>query len=857
MTDPVALPIEAVLPQVVAALHHHSSVVLQAPPGAGKTTRVPLALLTAPFLQGQKIIMLEPRRLAAVNAARWMAAQLKEEVGQTVGYSIRFERQVSAATRIEVVTEGILARRLQTDQALAGVVVVIFDEFHERSLNTDLALALCRDVQLGLREELKILVMSATLDGGPVATLLGEAPVVSSAGRSYPVEIRYLGEEGEADIARATARGIELALRETSGDILAFLPGAGEIRRCLKLLQEGGGAASVLISPLYGDLPFAAQQQAILPAGRRKVVLATNIAETSLTIEGVRVVVDSGWSRQALFDPASGLNRLATVRVSAASAEQRTGRAGRLGPGVCYRLWSVYTQRSLVPFTAPEIRNSDLTPLALELAQWGISDANSLSWLDPPPVAALAEGRRLLTRLGALDPQGKITPQGRAMAALPIHPRLSHLLLLAQRLGTGAIGCDLAALLAERDIFRSAAGSAKPQLSDSDLLDRLEALACWRRGGADGQGQGQVDPAACRAVDKVAGYWRHHLGGNDRQGGANAELIGRLLAAAYPDRIGQQREPASARYLLANGRGASLSPRCSVRDAPYLVAASVEGGERSEGVIHLASALSLASLRTEFAAQLEWRRLVRWDSREGRVVAKEEERFGALVLAVRQVKPSAQELVTALVSGLTAPDGPGLTPLNWSLAALQLQARVQFLARTFPEETWPDFSSRQLLATLGDWLGPSLAGINSLSSLAAVDLVAPLKGMLSWEQQRKLEELAPTHVTVPSGSRLALSYSADEPPHLAVKLQEMFGLADTPKVARGRVVVVLHLLSPARQPIQVTRDLKGFWNGAYLEVKKELKGRYPKHPWPEDPWSAVATKGTKKSEARKTGERKG
>ena len=475
-----SLPIDAALPALSKALADRNAAVLVAPPGAGKTTRVPLALLADSYFNNQKILMLEPRRLAATNAARWMSSLVGDEVGETVGYNIRFERKVSAVTRIEVVTEGILSRRLQSDPSLTGVGVVIFDEFHERSLHSDLALALCRDAQQGLREDLKIVVMSATLDAAPIASLLGNAPLITSAGRTFPVDLRYLHREVEGRLPETVAAAVHRALNETEGDILVFLPGAGEIRRCQRLLENLDDGQSPLICPLYGDLPFAAQEKAIMPAGQRKVVLATNIAETSLTIEGVRVVIDGGWSRRQMYDPASGLNRLVTVRVSAASAEQRTGRAGRLGPGVCYRLWTGHTQRTLVPSAPPEICSADLTSLALDLAQWGTGDAETLSWLDPPPHAALTEGRRLLMTLGALDQHGRITKAGREMAALPLHPRLAHLLLAACRNGYGAPACDLAALLSERDIFRGDRSTVK-YLSDSDMLDRLVALADWRK----------------------------------------------------------------------------------------------------------------------------------------------------------------------------------------------------------------------------------------------------------------------------------------------------------------------------------------------------------------------------------------
>jgi len=819
-------PISEILPELLAVLERGNVAVLQAPPGAGKTTRVPLALLNAPFLKNGRIIMLEPRRLAAVNAARYMASCLGEEVGQRVGYSIRFERKVSRATRIEVVTEGILARRLQSDPLLEGVAAVIFDEFHERSLTCDLSLALCRDVQQGLREELRILVMSATLDAAPVAALLGGAPLISSPGRRYPVEVSYLKSEPSGRLPELACVAVLGALSQTSGDVLVFLPGAGEIRRCERLLSEKVGP-EIMIAVLYGDLPFAAQEQAILPAGRRKVVLATNIAETSLTIEGVRVVVDTGFSRQLRFDPSTGMNRLETLRISAASAVQRAGRAGRVAPGVCFRLWSEHTQATLLPFTPPEIRVSDLTPLALDLALWGVADPASLSFLDAPPAAHLAEGRALLTRLGALDARGAITGLGKKMSALPMHPRLAAMLIAAASLGAGGLACTLAAILSERDILPRGRGS----LSDSDILDRVEALDERR------------DPVGCRTVERLASYFRQALGASEGAGRRDAALVGELLMKAYPDRVAKERTPGSGRYLMANGSGARLSTRSNVRAQPFIVAVDVEGGA-AEGEIHMASAVTLEAVRGGCSAAITRGKNVFWDDREGRAVARDEERLGAILLSERSATPTKEEISLALVQGILS--GPGIAGLNWSDDAQQFRNRVNFLARVVPEEDLPDLSDQALAASLESWLVPHLSGVRTLAQLARVDLLAPLKGMLTWREQKLVDDGAPTHLKVPSGSRVQLGYPADGVPFLAVKLQEMFGLAETPKVAFGRVPVLIHLLSPARRPIQVTADLKSFWNGAYREVCKELKGRYPRHPWPDDPWEAQATRQVKK-----------
>lgn len=837
------LPIDDILPRIVATLHDSSSLVVMAPPGAGKTTRVPLAFLNTPFPGNLRIVMLEPRRLAAANAARWMAASLGEEVGRTVGYTIRFDRRVSSETRIEVVTEGVLTRRLQSDPFLEGVRMVIFDEFHERSLHADTALALCLDVQKGLRDDLKIIVMSATLDCSPVAGLLGGVPVIVAEGKSFPVDVRYLPAAEEGDSALVAARFLKKAIAETVGDILVFLPGGGEIRRCRKLLDEEGWAKHLLVCPLYGDLPFAEQERAIMPGDRRKVVLATNIAETSLTIEGVRTVIDTGWSRQLRYEPATGLNRLVTVRLSAASAAQRAGRAGRLGPGICYRLWTDHVQRSLVPFTPPEILTTELSSLALDLALWGVAEASSLRWLDPPPVPALNEGQRLLTRLGALDAGGGLTSYGKAMASLPVHPRLARMLLFARDRGYGPLACDLAALLGERDIIRGAMPVQKKVATDSDLVDRVEALMFWRANQRrDDRGDG-IDPAACRIVERMATHLRRLMGVKSVQVPLTAGIVGLLLAHAYPDRIARQREPGSDRYLLESGQGCQLSPRTSLHDRQFLVAVQMEGSGQADGLIHLASAVSPDMLRTEFADAVIWQRVVEWDRQQGRVTAREEERYGSLVLNSRPVSPTKDEIRGEVIRGVIR--GPGLAAFNWTRESEQFRARVGFIARCLPGEEWPDLSDAVLLATLDQWLGPALTGLRSLSDLGAVDLLQSLKALLSWQQARRLDEGAPTHLVVPSGSRIALHYPAEGPPVLAVKLQELFGLAETPTVAWGRMPVVLHLLSPARRPVQVTQDLKGFWNSVYPEVKKELKGRYPKHPWPDDPWRAVPTRKTK------------
>jgi len=830
------LPIEDILPALRTQLATNSAVVLQAPPGAGKTTMVPLALLHEPWLKDKNIVMLEPRRLAARAAAGRMAQLRNERVGETVGYRIRFESRISKSTRIEVLTEGILTRRLQNDPALDGVGLVIFDEFHERHLHADLALALCVDSQRGLRDDLKILVMSATLDGDAVSRLLNGAPIVTSEGRSYPVDIRYLPRDPEGRLPVTAAAAVQRALEDETGDILAFLPGAGEIRRTQELL-EGGVGGRVDVLPLYGDLPWEQQQQAITSAdNRRRVVLATPIAETSLTIEGVRIIVDSGFVRVPQFDPPSGLTRLVTQRISRASAEQRTGRAGRTAPGVCYRLWSETTQRGLIAQAIPEIRNADLAPLALELAAWGVKDVTSLAWLDPPPLPALAQARELLVELDAIDQTGRITDTGRSMAQLPLHPRLAHMLRSAEAQQLGTLACDIAALLSERDLFK---GEAR---RSCDITERIEVLQAYRRGGRKAAQASGADPAACQRVEQAARQWRRLIGAReDEVLIATAVDAGLLLAQAYPDRIAMQRSANEPRYLLANGRGARLPEWELHLRQPFLVAAYTDAaaGSAAEGKIFLAAALRLEDLESTFARHIRRDEEVHWDEDQEVVVARRVERLGALVLhesAIRSADP--EKLLAAMLEGVRR---LGIDVLPWSDEARSLQARMLCMRVWFPEEGWPDVSDTTLNEQLADWLGPYLGGMTRRAHLARLDLPGILKGLLEWRQVQQLDADAPTHIEVPSGSRLKLEYRPGESPVLSVKLQEMFGLADTPRIARGRIPVTLQLLSPARRPIQVTQDLKGFWERTYAEVKKELKGRYPKHPWPDDPWSAVPT----------------
>jgi ATP-dependent helicase HrpB len=822
------LPIESALPELKAALAADGAAVLPAPPGAGKTTRVPLALLDEPWLAGRRILMLEPRRLAARAAARYMARLLGEDVGGTVGYRVRMETRVGPTTRIEVVTEGVLTRMLQSDPALEGVGIVIFDEFHERSLHADLGLALTLQSRAVLREDLRVLVMSATLDGAPVAALLGDAPVVASRGRGFPVDVRYLPQRLEGWIEPAVARTVRQAVESSEGDVLVFLPGAAEIHRVEEMLREPDLPPGVRVMPLYGNLPQQAQDEAIAPSppGRRKVVLATSIAETSLTIEGVRVVVDSGLMRVPRFAPRTGMTRLETVTVSRASAEQRCGRAGRVAPGVCWRMWPEHAHAGLVPHGTPEILDADLAPLALELAAWGVSDPAELAWLDPPPAAAFAQARELLAGLGALDAAGAITPHGRAMAELPLHPRLAHMLLRGRELGFGGVACDLAALLGERDVFRRADGPA-----DADLRLRLEAL---RDLAGNRRVRGAADIGALRRVQAESREWRRRL--SVRGGDEDPSAAGLLLALAYPDRIGQRRPGKPGRYLLRNGRGASVAESDPLATSAWIVAPELDGQGR-ESRVYLAAPVEQDEIERHFADQIEREETVAWDAAAKAVRPRRRERLGALVLREAAVSNADPDLVTAaLLDGIAA---EGIGALGWSKGAAQLRERITFLHRHDP--AWPDVSDAALAASLAEWLGPYVYGMTRLDEVQRIDLHEVLLGMLGWERRTAVDEMAPSHVEVPSGSRIPIDYADPEAPVLAARLQELFGMTETPRIAGGRVPLTIHLLSPAHRPVQVTRDLASFWKTGYFDVKKDLKGRYPKHYWPDDPLQAQAT----------------
>ncbi len=830
------LPIEEAIPALRERLATGRSLLLTAQPGAGKTTRVPLALLGEPWLAGQKLIMLEPRRLAARAAATYMAATLGEPVGRTVGYRIRHDSKVSGATRIEVVTEGILTRLLQQDPSLAGYGLVIFDEFHERSLQADLGLAFARESQRLFREDLRLLVMSATLDCAAVTGLLQDAATISCEGRLFPVTTQYLDRPIEGHVEPAVVRSIRMALAQESGSLLVFLPGMAEIRRVERQLHEARLGPDVIIAPLHGELPQAEQEQAIRPApqGHRKIVLATSIAETSLTIEGVRVVIDAGLMRVPRFDPRTGLTRLDTIRVTHDAADQRRGRAGRLEPGTCYRLWTHAEHQALLPRRPPEILEADLAPLALDLAEWGVLDATELSWLDPPPAGALAQARDLLRQLGALDSRGALTTHGRRLAHVTVHPRLAHMMVAAVPLGWGSWACDLAALLSERDILQGG-----PGWRNADLRLRMEAL----RGQKEHLAGATINRAVCERVRRAAEQWRRQLELH-APSGDGVDHIGLLLALAYPDRVAQRIAGSEGRYRLANGRGASFQGHQNLSQEDYLVVAQLDGtGDWAR--ILAAAPLRLRDLERDCAEQIVAVDVLEWDDRSESVRARRQRRWGQLILDDRAThEPDQAQVTAALLTGLRR---AGLAALPWTKEQQQWRARVALLHRIDP--TWPDLSDEALTNTLEQWLGPFVTGLTSLAQLRRLDVQAPLDSLLTWQQRQELPRLAPTHLAVPSGSHVRLDYEQGDSPVLAVRLQEMFGCQETPRIAGGKVPLTVHLLSPAGRPVQVTKDLASFWRSAYQEVKKELRGRYPRHHWPDDPLSAQPTNRTKRHRA--------
>jgi ATP-dependent helicase HrpB len=817
------LPIDAVLDELARTLAGHNAAVLVAPPGAGKTTRVPLALLDAPWLKGRKIIVLEPRRIAARASAERMAKTLGERAGETVGYRVRFGSKVSRATRIEVVTEGIFSRQILDDPELSGVAAVLFDEFHERSLDADLGLALARDAQIGLREDLRILVMSATLDGARVAKLLGDAPVISSEGRAFPVETRYLGKKADAQLERQMAEAIAMALRADPGSVLAFLPGAAEIRRTQTFLGERIHDAGIEIVPLFGALDAAVQDRAIAPApkGHRKVVLATSIAETSLTIEGVRIVVDSGMARVPRYEPDIGLTRLETVRASRAAVDQRRGRAGRTEPGVCYRLWDEPQTASLAAYTQPEILSADLSSLVLDLAQWGVSDPAALAFLDSPPAPALKEARSLLRELGALDGDGRITAEGKSLRALALPPRLARMIVDSHRLGAGEAAAEIAAVLTERGL-------------GGDSVDLDFRLDQFRRDRSQ----------RASSARSLAQRWASQVAATEGPPTEDASpSTGLMLAFAFPDRVARNRGNGS--FVLANGRGAAVDQTSALARAPYIAVAELTG-TAAQGRILLAAPITQAEIELHFADQIETADETSFDRGAMALRARRRKTLHAITLseAPLALQPAA-ETALVLAAGLIA---AGLDKLPWSKPAKQWRDRVMFLRKAEAEtepHCWPDLSDDALAAQREGWLVPVLYDKISLKELSSGDLSDALMTLLPWELRARLEREAPTHFEAPTGTQLAIDYEAEQGPTIAVRLQELFGLNTHPSIAKGAVPLVLELLSPAHRPVQVTRDLPGFWRGSYAAVRSDLRGRYPRHPWPEDPASAMPTRRVK------------
>lgn len=818
----IDLPVKAIIPQVCEFFKAQNTLIVSAPPGAGKSTLLPLALYKEPWLEGKKVLMLEPRRLAAKTIASRMASLLGEHIGQTVGYRIRFESNVTNVTKIEVVTEGILTRMIHSDNALEDVGLVIFDEFHERSIHADISMALCREAQHVLRPDLRILVMSATLNM-PLLSQTLQAPIVESQGKQYPVNIIYTGEQHEIMLPEMTAKTVMRAARENEGDVLVFLPGQAEIKKCEAILRKE--LPSFKVHPLYGQLPPSKQQSAIMPdrQGRRKVVLATSIAETSLTIEGISIVVDSGFGRVSRFDPKSGLSRLETVQISRDSANQRAGRAGRLGPGVCYRMWSKATQERLAEHRTPEILEADLAALVLDMAEWGITDVGQMTWLTPPPKGALAHAVETLNQLNALE-NGRITPHGKKIHALPCHPRIAHMLIKADESHNLPLATDIAALLEERDPMSKDTGI--------DLNIRIEALRRFRANDGSGGRMGRIE--------KVAASYRKLFDLAADDGPIDPYETGVLLAHAYPERIAYARPGNNAQFQLANGKYAMVGHRDDLAHEPWLAIAHVDARE-GLGKIFLASPLNPKDL----APLVKQQDVITWDTRKGGLIASRELRIGSIVLQSKPLpSPDESHLATAISNAIKT-EGETLLPFNEEFE--QWQFRVLSLRKWRPQEHWPDVSTPTLLLTNEEWLGPYLSQIRKPEDLKKLNLKAILHYHLDGDMQAALDRLAPEKIAVPSGSLIKLQYQQNgAAPILAVRLQEVFGLADTPTVNEGKTSVLLHLLSPGYKPVQVTTDLRSFWDNTYFEVRKELKRRYPKHAWPDDPWQEKAIKGVKR-----------
>jgi ATP-dependent helicase HrpB len=819
------LPVAEIINQVKNHLTNHNTLIVNAPPGAGKSTLLPLTLLDENWLAGKKIIMLEPRRLAAKTIATRMAELWGDKVGETIGYRIRFENRVSSQTKIEVVTEGILTRMLHTDNALENVGLVIFDEFHERSLFADVAMALCREAQQVLRPDLRMIVMSATLNM-PQLTALLNCPVAVSEGKQYPVEVKYVGEGDAFLLPETTSQVILKAVKEHEGDVLVFLPGEGEIRKCTELLK--GKLLDFEIHPLYGQLPQREQFAAIMPNknGNRKVVLATSIAETSLTIEGVKIVIDSGFARVSKFDPKSGLSRLETVQITKDSADQRAGRAGRLTEGVCYRMWTKANQDRLIEHRIPEIMEADLAALVLDMAKWGISNLNQLTWLSPPPKAAVMQAVDVLTNLNALDLNKRITEHGKEIHQLPCHPRIAHMLLKAKQDNAIALATDIAAILEERDPL--------PKDSGIDINLRIEALRRSRQNYSAGNRFGRIE--------KVAESYRKMLNQEVENGPVDDKETGLLLAYTYPERIAFARPGNNAQFQLANGKIAAIGHRDNLANEPWLAVAHIDTRD-GLGKIFMASPLNPKDL----LPLVKEREVITWDTRKGGLIATKDLRIGSIVLQSKPLAaPSEENLVAAIC---TAIKNEGEALLNFDEAFTQLQNRILSVCKWNQNKDWPDVSTDELLLNNMDWLEFYLPKVKRPDDLKKINLSEALLQYLTWEQQQTLNTLVPAKINVPSGSNIGIEYLANgETPILSVRLQEVFGMADTPTINNGKTPLVLHLLSPGFKPVQVTSDLRSFWNNTYFEVKKELKRRYPKHAWPDNPWTekAVAKGGPRK-----------
>jgi ATP-dependent helicase HrpB len=819
------LPIFDILDELKHALCSHSVVILEAPPGAGKSTALPLELMNEEWLGNNKIVMLEPRRLAARSVSARMAHTLNEKPGDTIGYSIRFEKRVSEKTKIEVVTEGLLARRMQDDETLSDTRLLIFDEFHERNLHADFALTLALEIQKIIRPDLKILIMSATLDTAGISALLGNSPVVSSAGRQFPIAIHYYAEDDTKRLHENVSTLVLRAIRETQGDVLVFLPGAGEINRTKEILESKN--TGCIVHSLYGELSFAEQEEALQPNshGLRKIVLATSIAETSLTIQGISVVVDCGYSRIPKFDPETGLDKLITIRVSKDTADQRAGRAGRLGPGTCYRMWTETVQLHLQASRRPEILDADLAPLLLSAYRWGIRDVNLLTWITPPPVQAINQAKELLLAMNAIDENG-ITPHGKELLALPAHPRIVHMLLAGKKSDYYDIACDIAALLDERDPMGASHGA--------DLTLRCEELTKFRK-----KERTTGDRHRYERIEKLASFWRNTLKCDWKNTKYDPYAVGMLLAKAYPERIAFRQNGTT--YRLANGRKAALDEHDPLTHEKWIVAAHLNMNPKG-AKIFLAAPLDEEEIKHLAKENIR----VAWDEKNGELIARKEKSIGDIVTGFSVITDIPQEQLNSILCEAIRNDGESL--LNWNEDVIQLQRRITLLRSAFPDSHWPDFSTEFLLSHPEKWISPYFTPkTRKRDDFRKFDLAEILTSVLSWEQQQELNRLAPSRIEVPSASMIKIEYQDhNAPPILSVRLQELFGMSDTPQIANGKVKLMIHLLSPGYKPVQVTQDLRSFWNTTYTEVRKELRSRYPKHSWPEDPWTAVAVRGVKR-----------